>query len=283
MNRLDGILLMLVCSGSIFSQPTQIDLRLQSKNIDFSNANATKPFKASTGLPGICSIGEMFYKLDAPAGSNLFACTSQNTWTLQQGGGGSSGASMAAQLGDFLVTRASATNLSIGGNCSATVPCSARFGNLVYSFPSGGSALISGGTGTAFIYISGTGILTVGHNLTATCSAVCVAQSGVTSFPPDAIPLFVWSATAGSWDLNGGMDQRAVLASKVVAPGTGLASTETSGKTVLSIDPTAIALRTSVPPASNSTCASGAWAMDNSFYYLCVGTNVWRRVGLSTW
>lgn len=281
MHRLLRILLTIVCSAPLFSQPTQIDLRLQSRNVDFSGANATKPFKASTGLPGTCSVGEMFYKLDAPAGSNIYACTAQNAWTLQQSGG--AGVSMAGQLGDFLVTRTNATTLTIGANCSSATPCSVRFGNLVYTFAAGSSVSISGGTGTAFIYISGSGALSVGHNVTATCAAGCVAQGGVTSFPPDAIPLFTWSATGGLWDANGGLDQRAVLTTKVVAPGAGLSSAEVSGNTVISVDPTVISMRTSVPSTSSAPCASGSWAMDNSFYYLCVGANVWRRAALSAW
>src|SRR6202158_3914052 len=93
---------------------TMVDLRTQSKSVDFSLANATKPFKSGTVFPSICSVGEMFYKTDAPAGSNLYACTSLNAWTLQggSGGGGGAGASMASQLGDFAIARTSASTLT---------------------------------------------------------------------------------------------------------------------------------------------------------------------------
>ncbi len=64
---------------------TMVDLRTQSKNVDFSGANATKPFKSGTVLPATCGIGEGFFKTNAPAGSNLYLCTATNSWTLQSG------------------------------------------------------------------------------------------------------------------------------------------------------------------------------------------------------
>src|SRR5438132_12299383 len=64
---------------------TQVDLRTQSKSVDFSAATATKPFKSGTVLPATCAVGEMFYKSDAPSGSNLYGCTALNSWTLQGG------------------------------------------------------------------------------------------------------------------------------------------------------------------------------------------------------
>jgi hypothetical protein len=73
--------------GSAGAQ-TQIDLRTQGKNVDFSGATATKPFRMGTQLPAACSVGEAFFKSDAPAGQNWYGCTSANTWTLQSGASG---------------------------------------------------------------------------------------------------------------------------------------------------------------------------------------------------
>src|SRR5260370_29495145 len=70
------------CAGILWGQ-TMVDLRTQSKSIDFSGANATKPFKSGTVLPSICAVGEIFYKLDATAGANLYGCTSANPGTLE--------------------------------------------------------------------------------------------------------------------------------------------------------------------------------------------------------
>ena len=279
MHLMHRLLFALLYCGSLHGQLTQIDLRLQSRDVDFSAATTTKPFKSGTSFPSTCSVGEMFYKQDALAGANLYACTSANLWTLQSGAGG---ATMASLLGDFAVTRTSATTLAIGGNCSTSTPCLVRFGSLVYSFGASAAVTISAGSGLAFIYVSSAGALTVGHNVTASCNTGCTAQSGVTAFPPDSIPLFTWSATNGAWDSNGGADQRAFLSSKSVTAGAGLISVEMSGKTQLSADPSVVGLRTSAPATSSSACTAGSWATDGSYFYLCVSTNSWRRSALTT-
>jgi hypothetical protein len=264
-------------AGALFGQLTQIDLRLQSRNVDFSGASSTKPLQLGTGLPSTCALGAMYYRLDAPAGMNVYGCTATNSWSLEQ-------ASMASQLGDFAVTRTSTTTLSIGANCSTTTPCQVRFGALVYSFGSGATATISAGSGSALMYVSSAGVLTVGSNLTVSCSSACAALSGVAAFPADAIPVFTWSATNGTWDVSGGADQRAFLSSKSVTAGTGITTTEISGtgKTQLSADTTVIGLRVAAPATSSSACTAGSWATDGSFFYLCTATNVWGRATLST-
>jgi len=273
------LLAMLGGAGALFGQLTQIDLRQQSRNVDFSGAGATKPFRSGTGLPSTCGLGEMYYRQDAAAGMNVYGCTAANSWTLEQG---PPAASMASQLGDFAVTRTSATTLAIGANCSTTTPCVVRFGALVYSYGSGATATISAGSGLALVYVSSAGVLTVGSNVTASCNSGCTALSGVTAFPADAIPVFTWSATNGTWDASGGADQRAFLSSKSVTAGTGITTTEISGKTQLSADTTVIGLRVAAPATSTTACAAGSWATDGSFFYLCTGTNVWGRAALSS-
>src|ERR1039458_5371233 len=62
---------------------TQIDLRTQGKNIDFSSAARTRPSKTGTLLPAVCTIGDTFVKTDAVAGKNLYICTAANVWTVQ--------------------------------------------------------------------------------------------------------------------------------------------------------------------------------------------------------
>src|SRR5450631_357470 len=62
---------------------TQIDLRTQGKNIDFSLAARTRPSKTGTLVPAACTIGETFLKTDAAAGKNLYVCTAANVWTVQ--------------------------------------------------------------------------------------------------------------------------------------------------------------------------------------------------------
>jgi hypothetical protein len=271
---------LLMSASEVWSQTT-IDLAPQGRNVDFSGAPFTRPVKVGSTLPSTCNVGELFYKVNVPAGANLYGCTSTNIWTAE-GSSGASGVSMASQLGDFAVVRTSLTTLSIGGNCSISTPCNVRFGGLGFSFLSGGVVELSAGTGLAFIYVSSSGTLTVGHNLTASCTAGCAAVSGVTSFPADAIPLFQWTAINGQWNVSGGVDQRALLSSKSVTAGHGLFGVETSGKTLLSLDPAISGQRTAVPSTSTSACLPGSWSADASFYYVCVSTNLWRRAALSS-
>ena len=274
------------CGVAAFGQ-TQVDLRTQSKSIDFSGAASTRPFKSGTVLPSVCNVGEMFYKTDATSGSNVYGCTATNLWTLQgQGGGGGgtgSGITMLSQAGDFNVGRSSAGVLTIGANCSSTTPCNVRFGNTVYAVALGATATFNFGSGTAYIYISSSGVLTVGHSMAVTCSIGCTSQSGVTAFPVDAVPLFTWTASGAGWDSNGGADLRAFSSTKVVQTGTGMISSEVSGKTVVAADTTVIGIRTAVPTASNAACTSGQWALDASYYYLCVSSGAWRRVSTVSW
>src|ERR1700740_1359823 len=84
MKNSQGPILVLLVLSQGYGQ-TLVDLRTQSKSIDFTGANTTKPFKSGTTLPATCTVGEAFFKTNAPAGSNLYACTSQNSWTLQSG------------------------------------------------------------------------------------------------------------------------------------------------------------------------------------------------------
>jgi hypothetical protein len=76
-----------------YGQTTQINLATQGKNIDFTGAPFTRPLKTGTALPATCSAGDLFFKIDAAAGQNLYACTAVNTWIPQT-------ASTAAGLGD---------------------------------------------------------------------------------------------------------------------------------------------------------------------------------------
>jgi hypothetical protein len=212
------------------AQTTRIDLRTQSKDVDFSGANSTKPFRTGTQLPATCSIGETFLKMDASLGQNLYVCTAADLWTRQGGAG------MVSQLNDFAVTWTNPTVLTLGASCGSATPCNVRIGSTVYSYAQSCTATISAGTGTAYIYLTSTGVLTIGHNVTVASSSGCFAQAGVTSFPPDSIPLYTWTATNGTWDTSGGADYRAMLGSRGIAAGAGLVSVDSAGRTTLSVD-----------------------------------------------
>lgn len=78
-----------VLSCGLAGAQTKVDLQNQSRNVDFSTASTTRPIKTGTVAPASCAVGELFFKTDASAGSNLLACTSTNTWTVQAGGSSS--------------------------------------------------------------------------------------------------------------------------------------------------------------------------------------------------
>jgi len=80
--------LSLLLAAGLANAQTRVDLRSQSKNIDFSGAPFTRPVKTGTILPSNCSVGELFFRMDASPGGNLYSCTAANTWS--QFGGGSS-------------------------------------------------------------------------------------------------------------------------------------------------------------------------------------------------
>lgn len=71
-------------TGIVFGQ-TRVDLRTQSKTVDFSAASSTKPVKTGTTPPGACSIGELFFKTDATGGKNLYLCGQTDYWTEMAG------------------------------------------------------------------------------------------------------------------------------------------------------------------------------------------------------
>jgi hypothetical protein len=75
----------LLLAGFAAYGQTQVDLRTQSKSIDFSAAAITKPVTTGNALPPVCGSGQMYFLLTAPPGSNLYACIGVNQWSLEGG------------------------------------------------------------------------------------------------------------------------------------------------------------------------------------------------------
>src|ERR1700685_3837378 len=65
---------------------TLVDLRTQSKSVNFSAAPSTQPFQSGTVLPAACLVDQAYFQTNAPAGLNLFGCTAVNSWTLLSAG-----------------------------------------------------------------------------------------------------------------------------------------------------------------------------------------------------
>lgn len=274
--RLFSILLALKLAAAAYGQ-TLVDLKTQGKSIDFSASSSTRPVKTGTALPASCAVGELFFKSNAPAGQNLYACHTANSWSM------TAASTLTGQLRDLTVSRSSATLLSVGDSCTASTPCNVRIGNVTHAISIRGEITLQNGTGTALIYISSLGALTVGHNLTLTCDAGCTAVSGVTAFPSDSVPLASWTSLNGVWDNDNGLDWRAFQSSRNFATGTGLTLVEAPGNTTISVDPALVGIRVPPPASASTACLSGAWAADADFFYVCHAADTWKRSALSTW
>jgi hypothetical protein len=95
---------------------TQIDLRTQTRNVDFTGAVSTRPLKTGSALPATCQVGDMFFKTDASAGSNLYGCTATNTWSGQAGSSqaGSSQGNLTIESDGTTVGQRGAINFEAG-------------------------------------------------------------------------------------------------------------------------------------------------------------------------
>ncbi len=150
--RLWTTALLLAGWGTGASGQTRVDLRTQVKNIDFSEAESTKPAKTGTELPATCSVGEQFFKTDAVAGQNEYGCTAPNTWT-QLG----AGTKLPGQFGNDFATTATATALT-------TLPGARVFGSALVA-SSTCTYTITGGSlnGIAFEYFTDSGQVVLSH------------------------------------------------------------------------------------------------------------------------
>ncbi len=182
------------------------------------------------------------------------------------GGSGAAGATMAAQLGDLAVVSSGANTLTIGPNCSTATPCNVKAGNQTYSYTTNSTVTLTSGTGTAYFYVDANGLLTVGHNLALTCTAPCVAVSGVTGFPANSVPLFTWLATNNTWNNGSGTDYRAFLSAQNIAAGTGLALSTGGPQTSVGVDTAVVPTYLIASGTLNfATIAAGACTTDQTF------------------
>jgi len=83
------VLWTLGCLVASLPAQTEIDLRTQSKSVNFAAAVQTTPWAVGTVLPSLCSVGQAFFNSAGAAGANVYVCSSLNQWTLASGGSGS--------------------------------------------------------------------------------------------------------------------------------------------------------------------------------------------------
>lgn len=182
--------------------------------------------------------------------------------------------------------------LDLAQNCSSAAPCLVGFGSRVVSLLQSATVTL-GGTATGFsigyIYVSPSGMLTVGHNApagnTVTCSTGCTVMRGVTQFPENVVPLFTWSMTwtggAGRWDAAGGFDKRALVSTKTLVAGPGVQITDVMGESTIGVNTAVVGMRVAVPATATTQCAPGSWAMDvvnPAHLYICYRNDSWVRI-----
>jgi hypothetical protein len=198
---------------------TQVDLRSQSRNVDFSGAPVVKPVTVGTVLPATCTAGAMFFKSDAAPGANLYGCVSANTWTAESGSSGT-----------FTDLRSTATSTAYSiepGRARFTVnglPVVMTLGPATITKSTGND------TGVFWIYadynagapvlrcLAGPGInisnYVVSNNFVG---ATCASGSG---FPALSIPLATLDISAGL--MQPPVDYRSMFARDPLFAGTGL-------------------------------------------------------------
>jgi hypothetical protein len=233
---------------------TTVDLRTQSKSIDFGAAPFTRPFSTGTVLPATCTVGYIFYKSNAPAGQNVYGCTATNVWTLEAGGGGG-GASAANQLADINPVRTSSTVATGTFSPNGTVFGGPSFstdltGALTVTLSSGGAAAST----TFYLYwsLASPSSLVIDTSNSSfsgvTLTGVSQGNANAVGYPADVTPLFRLTAgntSANQWDswsscapnaTTGCIDDRAWLGKTVVKAGTDMTSSVTNGVKTISAD-----------------------------------------------
>jgi hypothetical protein len=234
-----GLLAVFACltlSGNLAAfQATLVDLARQSQNADFSGFPFTKPFKAGTVLPATCSVGEMFFKIDAPAGQNVFGCAATNAWTLQGTGAvtlrGLDLLDFSTQMTSNQV-RAAAGRVSFNG-----IPCPNFNTDATVTINSG-----SGGPGVAQLYVSDSCALVLEYPNTLTLnlglsgvSAQAVATPGV-----PATAFWVAELTINNGTFTARSDKRAAFDHAAIMAGTGVTIDCSQRVCLASIDPAVV-------------------------------------------
>jgi hypothetical protein len=174
-------------------------------------------------------------------------------------------------------------NLKVGTDCSERTPCNVRSGNFVHSFKTPAVIGASGSTsGSVLVYLDNAGNLAVGSKVHLACEG-CLFTAGVTQFPPDSIPLFTCTVSAGAFQANGCTDLRAVFSTSGIVSGTGVLITDKPGNATISIDPTLVSLHVLAPPKmSHDSCSTSQFSFDDQYYYVCIAADTWKRFALSS-
>jgi hypothetical protein len=217
-----------VLTGGRMPAQTKVDLKSQTKNVDFSAAPTTKPVKTGTALPGTCTSGELFFKTNAVPGGNLYLCTALNTWTPSGLSSGSTDFLVSAQ-GTSAVIQCTVCQYGIGAKTF-----------VVSSTLSASNMTGTGGSATVFFYLNATGTPQFGYDGTTVTGATLTGLAGqplTTSFPGDSIPLA--TCTVSGNQFNACTDFRAVFRRTIAIAGSGIVVLEdpSTGLTTYALNP----------------------------------------------
>ena len=83
------IFLLFVVLSLCFVCPDADRSQFSKPKCRFLRSRSVIPFPTGTALPPTCTPGAVFFKTDARAGANIYACSSQDVWTLQSSGSSS--------------------------------------------------------------------------------------------------------------------------------------------------------------------------------------------------
>ena len=218
MNILCGFLIL---SSTVFCQ-TRVDLNQQSKNVDFSNASSTKPVRTGTVIPAACMVGEIFFKTNAPAGSNLYACVATNTWASQSATGGLP--SVVGHPASLLLSDGVTAFWSgLGGDVSGSAD-SIRVGKIqnravAGTAPSSGQALVWNATSSQWEPQSVSG---VGGNASWEASGTAVGSRSITNLVAGVGLVSILSDTGSKINIQQSLNTAVVLTKNAHQAGTDL-------------------------------------------------------------
>ena len=115
----------------------------RSSVIDFSHISVTSPVSVGVVLPSTCSIGQLFFLVTAPAGQNLFGCTSANIWTSesnalpQVGAGSAASTSTNSSTQTSTPTTVTSAGSSAGNYDAANSSVAVSFSSVQSPIPTG--------------------------------------------------------------------------------------------------------------------------------------------------
>ena len=186
------------------SGQTKVDLRTQSKSVDFSAATATKPARMGATLPATCGQGEFFFLNSATAGQNVYGCAATNTWALE-GAAVPQASLLPAQLnnsGKLLSTDGNnPVWQTIGGDVTGTPSAMAvgalRGKALSTAAPADGQVLKFNGTSNVWEPIAFAGDI---HGNPATVTVSGLQGRGLAVTAPVNGQLLKFNGTTGFWE-----------------------------------------------------------------------------------